>query len=175
MRKIIFILSLISTMAFSPSTFYFAPPDPSARVKAVFIYNFSKYVEWKEANRTGVFTIGVLGSSSVVSELTTITTGKVVGTQKIEIKIFATTADIKKCHILFVPAENATPIPTIISKIKGHNTLLVTEKEGYVKQGAIINFVVQSNKQKFELSKNNAEKSDLKISQNLITLGIPVD
>ncbi len=175
MRKLIFILTLISTMAFSPSTFYFAPPDPSARVKAVFIYNFTKYVEWKEANRSGSFSIGVLGASSVINELTTITTGKLVGTQKIEIKAFATLADVKKCHILFIPAENSTPIPSILNKIKGHNTLLVTEKDGYVKQGAIINFVIQSNKQKFELSKNNAQKSDLKISQSLVTLGISVD
>jgi glutamine amidotransferase PdxT len=162
-------------MAFSPSVFYFAPPDPSARVKAVFIYNFSKYVEWKEANRAGIFTIGVLGTSTVTNELTTITTGKAVGTQKIEIKTFATIAEVKKCHILFIPSDNSTPLPAIISKIKGNNTLLVTEKDGCVKQGSIINFIIQSNKQKFELSKSNAEKADLKISQNLVTLGIAVD
>lgn len=164
-------------MAFSPSNFYFSPPDTNAKIKALFVYNFSKYFEWPETyrNPNSVFTIGVLGTSIVTEELEAITATKTVGAQKIEVKVFNSVADIKKCHILYIPAESSASLSAVIAKIKGFSTLLITEKDGYAKQGSVINFVVQSQKQRFELSKNNAEKFDLKVSSSLESLAIKVD
>jgi hypothetical protein len=62
-----------------------------------------------------------------------------------------------------------------MSKIRGKSTLIITEKPGLARQGAAINFVVQENKTKFELNKGNAEKYDLKVSSNLLSLAIVVD
>ncbi len=135
---------------------------------------YATYFEWPTNYKEGNFIIGVLGTTSVNAALDKYN-NKQVGTQKLEIKTFATVDAISKCHILYVPNEGSASLNKVLGKIKGQSTLLVTEKEGFAKQGAVINFVVQNSKQKFELSKNNAEKIDLKVSQQLSSLAIVVD
>lgn len=151
------------------------PPDTNAKIKSVFVYNFTKYIDWPAPYKQGNFIIGVLGSASMLTELSAMAMTKKVGAQKLEVKMFPSADAVEKCHILYVSSDMAANIREISSKIKGHSTLLVTEKSGLAKQGAAINFVVQANKQKFELNKANAEKYDLSVSSTLASLAIIVD
>jgi hypothetical protein len=150
--------------------------DANARVKSVFIYNFTRYIDWPADYKTGNFTINMFGSNaSMLTELNAMAAAKTVGTQKIEIKNTTALEGITgKNHILYVTAENTTPIADIIKKLSGKATLLVMEKAGSAKQGAAINFVVVDNRQKFELNQSNAEKYNLKVSSSLVALAIPV-
>ena len=149
--------------------------DTTSKVKAVFVYNFTKYIEWPTAYKQGNFVIGILGSSPIFNELNNMALTKKAGTQPFEIKTFNNTGSISKCHILYVSKDYATIMKDILAKIKGNNTLIVTEKPGLAKQGSAINFVAKDNKQKFELNKANAEKYDLKVSSNLESLGIKIE
>jgi hypothetical protein len=149
--------------------------DTNAKYKAMFIYNFTKYFEWPQSYKEGNFVIGVLGNSSLLAELNTMASSKKAGNQSIEIKTFSNVGAITNCHMLIVAPEVTTPLSEIISKIKKNSTLLITEKQGFAKQGAAINFVVQNNKPAFELNKTNAEKQDLKVSTNLLSLAILVE
>jgi len=161
------------------SGFSFQQPvrdDTNARMKAAFLYNFTKYIEWPEAYREGNFVIAVYGSSpSLLTELRNMTSTKSLGSQKFEIKSVSSLEAVGKSHILFIPQETSYTINEVTGKLKGKSTLLVTEKSGMAKLGAAINFVVIENKQKFELNKSNAEKYNLKVSSNLLSLAIPVD
>lgn len=152
------------------------PNSSNAKLKASFIYNFTKYIDWPEKYKEGNFVIGVLGTTSFYNDLTTLLNTKTVGSQRFEIKSF-TSADAVSgiCHILFVPAENSSMLPDVLKKIKGKSTLIVTEKPGLAKQGAAINFVVENNKQRFELNKANIEKYNLKVSTTLTALAIQVE
>ncbi|MCU0436085.1 MAG: YfiR family protein [Bacteroidia bacterium] len=150
--------------------------DTNARIKAVFIYNFTRYIEWPETARSGNFVINVFGSNTpLVSELNNLAKTKTVGTQKIEIRNTTSLDAIGNSHILFVCGDNTTPFADILNKVKGKNVLIVTERPGFARQGAAINFVVVQNKQKFELNKANAEKYNLSVSTTLVQLGIPVE
>jgi hypothetical protein len=156
--------------------FQTAPTDTNARVKSVFIYNFTRYVEWPADYQTGNFIINMYGTNAaMLSELNTMAKTKTVGAQKIEIRNTTTLDGIGKCNILYVTPDVSTPLADILAKIKGKSTLLVTEKAGFAKQGSAINFVVVDNRQKFELNKANAEKNNLKVSAQLVTLSIPVE
>lgn len=156
--------------------FQTTPTDTNARVKSVFIYNFTRYVEWPADYQTGNFIITMYGTNpGMLAELNTMAKTKTVGAQKIEIRNTTTLDGIGKCNILYVTPDVATPLADIIAKIKGKSILLVTEKPGFAKQGAAINFVVVENRQKFELNKANAEKYNLKVSAQLVTLSIPVE
>lgn len=149
--------------------------DTNAKYKAMFVYNFTKYFEWPQSYKEGNFVIGVLGNSSLLSELNNMATNKKVGNQSFEIKTFANAGAISNCHMLIVAPDVATPLSEIISKIKKNSTLLITEKQGFAKQGAAINFVVQNNKPAFELNKANIEKQELKVSKDLLSLAIVVE
>lgn len=172
LKKLIAILLLFVMSSFMS---FQQPPDTGAKIKAVFIYNFSKYFDWPANYKQGNFIVGILGKSSLTNELTTMSSSKTVGSQKFEIKEFETLDAVNKCHILFVPADNGVALTKVINKIKDNSTLLITEKEGYARMGASINFVYVNNKQKFELNKTTAEKHDLKVSSQLETLAIKVD
>lgn len=149
--------------------------DTNAKIKAMFVYNFTKYVEWPENYRQGNFIIGIIGKNNISTELFKMAESKKAGSQLFEIKSFASADQIEKCHILLISPEAGANLSEIAIKIKNYSTLLITEKAGLTKQGAAINFVIQNNKQAFELNKTNAEKHHLKVSSSLINLAVMVE
>ncbi|MGL4596111.1 MAG: YfiR family protein [Bacteroidia bacterium] len=175
MKRLLFIVCCFLL----PSVFGFQvgpTGDANARLKSVFLYNFTRYIEWPEEYKTGNFVINVYGSNSgLLMELNNMAKVKTVGSQKIEIKQTTLLDGIGKPHILYVTPENSAQLSDIITKLKGKSTLLVTEKPGLAGKGSAINFVIVENKQKFELNKTNAEKYSLKVSSALVNLAIPVD
>lgn len=144
------------------------------KLQSIFIYNFTKYIEWPTSYNTGNFVIGVLGQSPLIKELTTLSKSKKVGNQPIVITKFHNVEEISKCNILFVPINKSSQLNNVVNKLKGKSTLIITEKKGMAKQGAGINFVIIDNKQKFELNKTNISKYNLKVSASLINLAILV-
>jgi hypothetical protein len=67
-----------------------------------------------------------------------------------------------------IDRTKSTNIRSIVKKFKSSSTLIVTEADQGLQEGAIINFIVQNNRNIFELSKTNAQASKLIISQYLL-------
>ena len=174
-----FLPILISLLCISADWVRMPVQDPNSslsKVKASFIYNFTKYIDWPDKYKEGNFVIGILGTSTFYNDLTTMLSTKTVGKQGFEIKSFTTAESLSGiCHILFVPAENSAMLPDVLKKLKGKSTLIITEKPGLAKQGSAINFVVENNKQRFELNKANVEKYNLRVSTTLSALAIQVE
>lgn len=172
MKKLvpIFIVLFFLTSGFKLGTAI----DTNAKIKAVFIYNFTKYIEWPPSYKEGEFTIGIIGETSLYSELIKMTETKKVANQTLEVKKFETPSDVTKCHILYVCKDKSGNITDIIKKLKNNSTLIVTEDVGLVDKGAGINFIIKDNRQKFELNKSNVEKYKLKVSSNLEALAFTV-
>lgn len=148
--------------------------DTNAKIKAVFIYNFTKYIEWPKSYQEGEFTIGIIGESPLYSELTKMTQTKKVANQSLQVKKFNSVADVSKCHILYLSKGKGSEISSILKKLKTNSTLIVTEETGLVDKGAGINFIIKDNRQKFELNKGNVEKYKLKVSSSLEALAFTV-
>ena len=175
MRKIFLIIFSFLLVSFTPSNFRFSPPDTYSKLKVKYLYNFPKYIQWPSSYNDGSFIIGILGNSKLNLELSNMAATKTIVNRKCEIVTFQNIEDIKKCHILLIPAENDVALAKVISKIKGTSSLLITEKEGYTKKGSMINFVIRASKIEFELNKSAAEKFDLKVGQALQPLAISVE
>ena len=148
--------------------------DTNAKIKAVFIYNFTKYIEWPQPYKEGDFTIGVIGETSLYSELIKMTETKKVANQTLEVKKYNSLSDVSKCHILYVCKDKSPQLSEILKKIKNNSTLIVTEESGLADKGAGINFIIKENRQKFELNKGNIERYKLKVSSNLEALAFTV-
>lgn len=148
--------------------------DTNAKIKAVFIYNFTKYIEWPQTYKEGEFTIGIIGETPLYSELIKMTETKKVANQTLEVKKFSSPADVTKCHILYVSKDKSSSLGDIIKQLKNNSTLLVTEENGLMDKGAGINFIIKDNRQKFELNKSNVERYKLKVSSNLEALAFTV-
>jgi hypothetical protein len=161
MKKFIFTVMALFMM----SVAYMQTTIPKAQT--LFIYNFSRLIEWPANYRTGPFVIGILGTSDVAAELEAYTKGKKVGTQDINVIRYKTLQEISTCHILFVPFSKTKQIPEIISFLNGKSTLIITEKNGALNEGSAINFVILEDKMKFELKPENASKFGIKFSSKL--------
>jgi hypothetical protein len=145
------------------------------KFKALFMYNFTKYIEWPQAKQSGDFVIGVLGSSAIIDELNAIAERKTVGSQSIKVKQVSTSDDLTKMHILFVPENQSGHVDAIIEKVNGKGVVLITDKPGLAKAKSGINYINEGGKQKFEVSNKHLSEEGVKVSAQLLTLGTPVD
>ncbi len=144
------------------------------KFKALFLYNFTKYIEWPANLRQGDFVVGVFGNPSLALELQTIATKQKVGSQNIIIKAINSVDEIENCHVLYVGHGKCSAITTVLSKLNGKNTLLITDKEGMALQGAGINYIMDGDRLKYEVNRGNIEKKGLVVSSSLLALGVTV-
>lgn len=153
------------TALFFVSVAYMQTTIPKAQT--LFIYNFSRLIEWPVNYRTGPFVIGILGASEIAVELEQYTKGKKVGSQDISVIRYKTPQEIATCHILFVPFIKTKQVAEVLGILNGKSTLIITEKSGALDEGSAINFVIIQDKMKFELKAENASKYGIKFSSKL--------
>lgn len=137
------------------------------KVQAMFVYNFTKYVEWPVSSRSGSFVIAVYGNSPIYGELIKVAGTKSAGTQPIEVRRIKSVGDISSQHIVFISQDKSSDVGSIVGKVGDSPSLIITESEGLIGKGSAINFVVVDNRQRFELKKGNVTSKGLKISSEL--------
>jgi hypothetical protein len=141
------------------------------RFHSLFIYNFTKYIEWPENKKSGDFVIGVLGKSDITENLVRMAEMKTVGEQKIQVSVVNDIAAISDCHILFLPQSESNKLDDVLDQANKGSVLVVSERNGLGKRGSAINFIIESGKWRFELNLSAFEKSNLKVSGELVKLG----
>lgn len=144
------------------------------KAQSMFIYNFSRLIEWPSAYKTGDFVIGVLGTTEVSNELDSYTVGKKVGVQNIKVERYKDPAEITNCHILFVSYGKSNKMSEVNSRVGSNSTLVIAEKRGAIDEGAAINFLIIENALKFELKPSNASKCGLKLNPKLNEMAVQV-
>lgn len=144
------------------------------RIHSVFIYNFTKYIQWPSSDQTGDFVIGVLGDSPIVASLEKLASERKIGTRTMVVKKFSSVDQISNCHMLFIPERSSDNLEAALAKIGSNSTLVMTERRGLGSKGSSINFITVDGKQKFELNKSATEKAQLKVSTELTSLAIVI-
>jgi len=156
-----------------------AEPDPSLehRVKAAFLYNFAKFVEWPTNAFTRVdspFVIAVLGDESLTQVLEQTVKGKSIGNRAIQTRRITDTTRIGPCQILFVARSNTQQSEQIVDALGSANVLLVGESPGFLAAGGAISFTIREGKVRFEVDTVASERAGLKISSKLLRLAASV-
>ena len=143
--------------------------DTNAKIKAVYIYGFTKYFEWPEKKKEGNFIIYVVGKSDpLVNELKGLAGKKKVGNQEIEIKNSNSfDASIASSIIYFTPDQELKYVGEAASKNKNKGALVISEAAGACKSGGgSVNFIYIDNKLKFDYNKTAAVKAGLKTNES---------
>lgn len=148
--------------------------EREANLKAAFIYNFTRYVDWDTSAVENDFVIGVIGSSAIIGPLTEIAKANRVKNKTIIIRHFNNPDEITPCNILFISANSSFSLSSILAKT-GKGTLTISEEAGFAEQGAAFNFVVVNDKLKFEANVKSINAAGLKASSQLLKLAIIVD
>jgi hypothetical protein len=153
---------------------FYQKDDTNSKIKAAFLYSFTRYFEWPTSKNTS-FVIAIHGDSpNLMAELNKMASTKTVGGQKLEIQHLKDVNGTGTPNILFILPDKSNFLADAVSKYKGKGTLIITEKPGLAKVGAAINFIIEENKQKFELNKNSATKAGLKVSSSLESLAASI-
>lgn len=142
-------------------------------VKAAFLYNFAKFVEWPPGafgHNGAPLIVGVVGDDPFGSALDQTIQGKSVNGRQLTVRRFSGGQDLRECHILFISSSERKRLSQILDSIRGAGVLTISEMDQFNQQGGIINFILERGKVRFEINTGAAESARLKLSSKLLAL-----
>ena len=141
------------------------------RIKAVFLYNFTRFVDWPPTAfsfSTDPFIIGIIGKDPFDTYLEEAVIGEHVGTHPIIIRRIDDWREIPNCHILYINSNDPGRIKTILSSLADRNILTVSESPDFPRLGGIVRFFTEKNKIRIEINALAAKAAQLNISSKLL-------
>ena len=141
-------------------------------VKAAFLYNFAKFVEWPAnafAGPQGAVTFCILGQDPFAGELERVIAGKMVTGRPVAIRYFPRPEGLDRCHILFVSSSERDRFDQILGGLR-RGILTVGEDERFAHAGGIINFTLRNRRVRFQINQGAAARAGLTISARLLEL-----
>lgn len=148
------------------------------QVKAAFLYNFGKFVEWPDAafaDPQAPLVIGVFGNDPFQGDLNRIIAGKTINGHPVVSRLISRVEDLKKCHIVFISMTQENKTADISKTLDGLKVLTVTENmKHFADSGFIVNFVTQDAHISFQINNAVAKREGLPISSKLLSLARPL-
>jgi hypothetical protein len=142
-------------------------------VKAAFLFNFMKFVEWPPGafeKEDSPVILGVLGKDPFGSVLDSVVENRSIGKRKINVKRFSSVKDLVACHLLFIAASQEESRSEIGKALSKRSVLTVAEFPDFAEKEGIIQFEKQDRKVRLAINVDNAKDRRLKISANLLRL-----
>jgi hypothetical protein len=145
-------------------------------VKAAFLHRFTAYVEWPEPpTRDAPFTIAVFGAEDVASQLEEFLPRLNIGGRPARVVRVAGVGDIAAAQILYVGPGSLRGAKTLIDAASHRPVLIVTDDEGGLAKGAVINFVRIGTNVRFEVSLPAADRGGFKLNSGLLAVAVHVE
>jgi hypothetical protein len=148
-----------------------AAVTPEYQLKAVFLFNFTQFVEWPPqafADANSPLVIGILGADPFGDYLDETVRGEMVNGRPLMVKRFTSVEDARNCHVLFISRSEAARQAEILAKLKGKSILTVGENDGFVTAGGIIRFLTVANKIRLRIGLESAQQATLTLSSKLL-------
>lgn len=145
-------------------------------IKAAFLYNFLKFVEWPEeayTDENSPGTICVLGADPF-GEAFDVIEGKTARGRSIRVRRIRGVAGAGECHILFIGSSEASRLKEVFRAAEGEGVLTVGETKDFARSGGAVNFFIKKDKVRFEINVDAVEKAGLKMSSKLLNLAVIV-
>ncbi len=143
------------------------------QVKAAFIYNFTKFVEWPgEAfgSAGAPLRVCVLGDNLIGQELMRTVNGKKVNGHDLIVSSFSEPSLAKGCQVLFIGSAERARLAQVLQNLRGATVLTVGETGEFIRGGGIIRLLMEEGKVRFEVNLAASERARLKISAKLLSL-----
>jgi hypothetical protein len=140
------------------------PPQRLDEVKALYLLNFLRYVEWPTRPKTGPFVVCVAGREAMQTALQNTVKGEHVDGRPVESRLIQEPSS--ECHIVFTP--NGITTAAYVRAARG--TLTVGESPAFLDQGGAVAFVLVDAKLRFRINTDAAARADVRISSRLLRL-----
>jgi len=142
------------------------------QVKAAFLFNFLKFVEWPAGAAESPWVIGVLGHDPFGEVLDGMVRDKLVKGRPVQVRRFARPGEVKDCNILFIGRAEFERMGSAGQAVPSQSGLLtVGEAPGFHKSGGAIDFYLEDNRVHFRIRPEVASAAGLRVSVQLLKLG----
>jgi hypothetical protein len=166
----------LAAILFAGTMFPASAPAQTAdeyQVKAAFLYNFAKFVEWPpEAFKSpnAPISICVFGRNPFGKDLDEAIRGKSIDGRPFVLRQVSDAAEAAACQILFVGSSDGKKLRGLLDNLKPQGILTVGESQGFATSGGVINFKLDGGHVRFEINVDAAEQAQLHISSKLLGL-----
>ncbi len=143
-----------------------------ANVKAVFLFNFSKYVSWEGASgrerAAADMRICVTANDEFYALLKTAVQGEEVDGRPLVPVVLEGLDDARTCHILYVGDGQSADARAWLGAVRGRQVLTVAD--GSLNDDTVIAFVRDSSRVRFDINRASASRRNLNVSSKLLRL-----
>ena len=145
-----------------------ADPPSEAALKAAFVYNFAKFVEWPaNTAATDALTVCVAGTRPELATSLAGLAGKSAQGRALAVKNNVLAADLDSCQVLYLGSDARA----LAGQARGRAGLLtVSDVPGFAQSGGMIGLFSEGERIRFEINPRSAEAAGLKVSSQLIKL-----
>lgn len=150
-----------------------SPTMTEYELKAAFLYNFARFVEWPpEAfkNSEAPIVIGVLGADPFGPVLDHTVAGQTIHDRPLVVRRAKEVSALQDCHILFISASEKRRLAEVLERIPKSGILTVADTERFAEMGGMINLFMEAKRVKFEINVDAATRAGLKINAQLLRL-----
>jgi hypothetical protein len=142
-------------------------------VKAAFLYNFAKFVEWPadafDAPGSPM-ALCIVGKDPFGDVLDTLVRGETLQGRPLIVHRTRDLLEVRDCHVVFLSRTETARQDEVLATARGAGILTVGEGDSFLREGGIIRFVLEANRVRFEVNLDAAERSGFKVSSKLLRL-----
>lgn len=167
------VLLLAGSFQFAGRAVIAGPSHSEYQVKAAYLFNFLKFVEWpgeEPSDPQAKWVIGIVGASAVGAELALLADGKSVEGHGVRVKKFGYKDNLRGCNILFISASEERHLGAILNSLEGSSVLTVADLDKFIARGGMIQFVTDGDRVRMEVDLGATGRVKLKVSSKLLAL-----
>jgi hypothetical protein len=143
-------------------------------VKATYLYNFSRFVEWPAKAQSSSFVICVLGKDPFGPSLNAILANEASSGKSVEAQRIPTVQDALNCRVLFISSSESARLKQILTTLGDASVLTVSELPEFTQRGGMVQFVSEGSRVRFEVNLASAEHAGLTLSSELLKVAVNV-
>jgi hypothetical protein len=168
-----------------------SPASPEYKIKAAFLYNFLKFIDWpsqKMSKKSDAFVIGVIGKENPFGSAFDAASKEPIRDRKLVVlysepfdeiaklkqgsseKYDQAIGSLRSCHILFICSSEASSVPQILEAVGGASVLTASEIPQFLEAGGAINFLLDKEKIVFEINLTMTKQTNIEIRSQLLRL-----
>jgi hypothetical protein len=143
------------------------------QVKAAFLPNFARYVEWPEASLPAAgapLVIAIVGDDPFGGSLELFLRGVVANGHPIILRHYRWSDSLAGCHLVFISTSEASHVPAVLRGLSGASVLTVSDIDRFSLSGGMIELRMVGNRVRFDVNRAAADEAHLKISSKLLAV-----
>jgi hypothetical protein len=147
------------------------------RVKAVSLYKFLGYVDWPPASfpqPDSPYVVGIIDADDIADELARISIGHSLYNRPVNVRKLRAGDSLDDIDVLFIGRIDKARQAQILKSAQSRPILTITDTDGALALGSMINFRLVDDRVRFEVSLDAVEKSKLKISSRMLSVALLV-